>query len=458
MTSSTAAKAAAVSSAGSAAPGALCAGLLVLAGLIEAACLEIVRIGDLRTGIATITLAGQPVRFLLFWAPFAAAFLLYLAAVWWVRRYDGRPDDGDRLLMAVILGGAVLFRITLLFSPPTLSDDIFRYVWDGKMQNLGINPYLYPPDAPEIAHLRDAYHPGINNKSISTIYPPFMQMVFRGVDRLWHSPYAMKTFFTGCDLGVMALVMGMLRHYRLPGVRVLIYAWNPLVLVETAGSGHNDPLALALMLAALLAALHQKPTRAMVCLTLSFLAKIFAVVLLPLFYRLIRRIRPFLLFPALVLAFYLPYAGAGSQLFNGLLVYGDKWRFNDSLFSIVLYMTGSLEHAKLLIGAAFLLVTFVLFRLPPEPMKTAYTLTGAYLLLTPTLQPWYVVWIVPFLCLFPNRAWLLLTGLVAVSYHVLIQFVQTGLWKEAEWVRYVQYLPFYALLLADGAKRGMRDE
>lgn len=394
-----------------------------------------------------MSIGSSRVSFLLVWLPFAAAYLLYAVAVYWEHRAERASSVTNRGLLTVILVGAILFRLTLLFSPPSLSDDLYRYVWDGRMQNAGINPYVYPPNAPEIASLRDKYYDGVNNKPISTIYPPLTEMAFRFVDVLWHSPYAMKVFFALCGLGILWLVFGLLRQLNLPKSRVLIYAWNPLVLVEVAGSGHSDPLAAVLLLAALLAVVKRKPAGAMILLALSFVAKFFSVVLIPVFFQSIRRIRLLFLFPLVVVFFYLPYATAGKQLFHGLLVYSDKWRFNDSLFTLFLYLTGSLAYSKVLIGVLFLLIILIRYVQPPDPIKTAYVLIGAYLLLTPTFQPWYMAWIIPFLCLFPNPAWILLSGLVMASYHVLILFAQVGIWKEAEWIRLVQFLPFYGLLL-----------
>jgi alpha-1,6-mannosyltransferase len=431
--------------------------LVVLGLLLEIACLEIVRIGDLRTGLIDLqdipltsyfsSLVTLHASLLLFWLPFTAAFLIYLIGIYQSNAF--RPDQSDRLLIGVILAVAVICRLTLLFSPPTLSDDIFRYVWDGKMQNQGINPYLYPPEAPEIDHLRDEFHVDINNKHISTIYPPLTEMMFRLTDFIWHHPVAMKILFTLCDLWIIVLIFGMLRDKQLPMSRALIYAWNPLVMVEFAGSGHNDTLALGLMLAALLAIKARKPIPAMAYLAFSFLAKFFAVVLIPEFYRVIRRIKPFWLIPLIVIVFYLPYIDAGAQLFHGLMVYGDKWRFNDSIFSILVYTTGSLTYAKGIIAVLFSGIVLFRFFLPGDPYKTAYWIVGAYLLLTPTLQPWYMVWLIPFLCLYPNRAWILLTGLIPISYHVIIQFIHTGIWSESSWIRYVQFIPFYGVLIFD---------
>ena len=436
-------------------------GLIAVPGLLLlAACVAIATIGDLRTGLfdPNAFLPGfassrvfLPDALLLFWVPFAAAFIVYaVATICQVR--SGAPPD--RRLFWFILAVAVLCRVILQFSPPTLSDDIYRYLWDARMQFHGVNPYVYAPDSEEAAHLRDEYHAGVNNKDVPTVYPPLMQAVFAAAAYLWYSPASMKLLFTLCDLGVILLAVLMLRRRSLPEERVLIYAWNPLVLVEIAGSGHNDSLPVALMLAALLAVDGLRPVRAVAWLSLSMLAKWFTVMLVPAFFRRVGSIRPFWLLPVLLLAFYLPYMDAGPRLFSGLLVYGDKWRFNDSVFSIIFFLTDSLNVSKIIVAALFAgLAAFCAVRIT-DPFRSAFVLLGGYLVLTPTVQPWYLVWIIPFLCLYPNPAWILLSGLAALSYHVLIGFVLTECWHEETWVRFVQYVPFYGLLIAHSLRNG----
>ncbi len=437
--------------------------------LLVAACVVIVAIGDLRAGLIGPGGPGGPYdpdaflpaflssrvalpdALLLFWIPFAAAFIAYTVAVVHQVRAGAAPG---RSTLWFILAAAILCRVILQFSPPTLSDDIYRYLWDARMQFQGVNPYVHSPDSEAIAHLRDEYHGGINNKDVPTVYPPLMQAAFMAAAYLWYSPASMKLLFTLCDVGVIILTILMLGRRNLPRERVLIYAWNPLVLVEIAGSGHNDSLPVVLMLAALLAVDALRPVRAVAWLALSMLAKWFTAMLVPSFFLKIRRISPFWLIPVLLLAGYLPYLGAGPDLFSGLLVYGDKWRFNDSLFSIFFYLTDSLNASKIIAGLLFAaLVAYCAVRVT-DPFRSAFVLLGGYLLLTPTVQPWYLVWIIPFLCLYPNPAWILLSGLAALSYHVVTGFVLTGTWEEETWVRYVQYVPFYGLLMAQSLKDG----
>ncbi|MYF93637.1 MAG: hypothetical protein F4184_16665 [Gemmatimonadetes bacterium] len=126
--------------------------LFFLAGVMEACCCYLVFLGDLQRQIPQM------------WAGVFPAFLCYVFAAYLVLRRGGLPGRPH-----LILGAALVFRLTLWWSPATLSDDIFRYVWDGRVQLAGINPYLYAPSAPEVAHLRDALYHSVNHADIPTI-------------------------------------------------------------------------------------------------------------------------------------------------------------------------------------------------------------------------------------------------------------------------------------------------
>jgi len=439
----------------------------ILGFLLVIACISIVLIGDLRLGLfdpngylpdRLSNLIILPDALLIFWGPFAAAFIVYAVAVIFQVRSD---IPLARKQLWLILFVAFFCRVIMLFSPPTLSDDIYRYLWDANMQFQGINPYVHAPGSEAIAHLRDDYHSGINNQEVPTIYPPLMQVAFAIAAYLWYSPTSMKIFFTLCDMGVILFIMLLLRNRNFPENRVLVYAWNPLVLVEIAGSGHNDSLAVLLMFAALLAVDRYRHTQGVFWLTLSMLAKWFTVMLVPTFIRQFKNLKPFLILPVLVFVLFLPYMDAGPKLFTGLLVYGAKWRFNDSLFSILFYLTDSLDVAKGIVITMFACVVLYCTVKIEDPVRSAFILLGAYLMLTPVLQPWYLVWIIPFLCIFPNPAWILFSGLSALSYHVGIQFILEEIWCEKMWVRYVEYVPFYSLLIVQnvwGQKRWFRTQ
>ncbi len=181
---------------------------------------------------------------------FAAAFVFYLAACALVVRQGVAASRWWPL--ALILGLALLPRLVLLSSTPALSDDLYRYIWDGKVAAAGLDPYRYAPDAPELAHLRDPLWEPVNQKSQRTPYPPAAQLVFAATYRLApDSVKAQQVVATLADLLTIGALLLLLRRLGLPRERVLLYAWSPLPMLHFAHSAHNDALMLAPLLLAL---------------------------------------------------------------------------------------------------------------------------------------------------------------------------------------------------------------
>lgn len=423
------------------------AALLVLAGAVEACCVYLVALGDLRTQVPA------------FWAGFFPALLCYALAVLVVlRRPHGRATW-------IILGGALVFRLTLWWSPPTLSDDIFRYLWDGRVQLAGINPYLYPPTAPEVAHLRDEPHGLINHPDVPTIYPPLAQLFFRLVCILSTTPAALKLALLVCDFGLCLLLWRSLVRRGQDPRRVLLYAWHPLPIIEIAGSGHVDALSVLLLFGALHALQIRRIDAAAAALAGAFLAKLVPLVLLPTLWRRagedwfhLQPRRALIWFPALVLLGYLPFADAGSKLATGLSTYAQHWHFNAAIYSLIHNALTPWDAAAHLHARWLCTILLVALGLRAQiqltdPYAAAYTTLGAYVLLSPTMHPWYLLWILPFLPFFAHLAWGLLGGLVALAYHVLIGYSASGIWREELWVLWAQYAPFYVILLATAFNR-----
>lgn len=379
--------------------------------------------------------------------------LLFFLAFWaYLRALGGLVGNAGvgRGTLGWVLGLGLAFRLTLLLAEPGLSDDVFRYAWDGRLLNLGVNPYRYPPGAPELARLRDGLFAGINHKAIGTPYGPVTVGVSALADRLSHSVLAMKTAFLAFDAAVALLLVAMLRSVGLPAANVAVYAWSPLVVVEVAGSGHNDPLAILLVLATLYLLILGRPWLAAPFMGLAVAAKYLAVLFLPAVWRpLLRRGRWVLAAGAAALAF-APFLGGLDAHLAGLWEVGSRWRFNDSGFAILYALTGHFGAAQALAGGLFAAVAVVVARWRGPVTARALALMGAALLLTTTAHPWYFLWMVPLLCFHPLPSGILLTGLVALSYHVLIGYTETGVWEESPWVRAVIYLPFLGVLLADG--------
>lgn len=418
---------------------------LLLAGLsIQAALFYLIYLGDLRTQVPFL------------WIGVGAAFPFYLLAALLVHR---RPGGSLGLILLL----ALTLRLTLWWSPPTLSEDVYRYVWDGRVQRAGINPYLYAPQAPELEALRDHLYSGINHKEIPTVYPPLTQLFFLLVCTIQPSLGMMKFSLMMVEFGIVLLLVKILYQRRQDPRLVVLYAWNPLPPIEIAGSGHSDALGVFFLLLALYGLAAARKTMAVWALSGAFLCKLLPVLALPVFWRRMAA-HPFhprgrwalLWFPFLSALGFLVFSGAGTQLFAGLQTYLLKWRFNDALFSL-LYETlknpdlewddTALSHAKRICsGVLSCTALWAAFRYA-DPYRAIFVVMGTYLVLSPTLHPWYLLWVLPFLPLFPQPAWVLFSALVFLAYEVLIGYSKNGTWIEQDWVKWTQYGPFYALLI-----------
>ena len=154
---------------------------------------------------------------------------VYAAAVFWVWRHGSDPRLASRQTVLFVIGLAVMFRALLLFAPPH-STDIYRYVWDGRVQADGINPYRYLPVDPALAHLRDeAIFPNINRREYApTIYPPTAQIVYLAATRFGENLTVMKLAMVLFEAIAIWAAYALLVGRGLPGAAILVLAWHPL--------------------------------------------------------------------------------------------------------------------------------------------------------------------------------------------------------------------------------------
>ena len=207
--------------------------------------------------------------------------VIYLAVAWLSLR---SKDSRSILILGLVF--AALFRLSIVFFPPYLSDDIFRYIWDGRVQAAGINPYRYIPAEEPLAQLRDdKIYPYINRReTVHTIYPPVGQAMFLLVTRFSESVTWMKAAMVAFEAIAIWAIIQLLSSFGFARQRVLIYAWHPLAVWEFAGSGHADALAIAFIAFALLAHRKRAETLTGVLLACATCVKLFPVVLFPALY------------------------------------------------------------------------------------------------------------------------------------------------------------------------------
>lgn len=374
-----------------------------------------------------------------------SGFALYVLSVW----IAPRTATPIALAIAVLLGLA--FRACLFPEPPALSDDYFRYLWDGRVQALGLNPFDRPPADPSLGHLDPELQRRVNHPGVRTIYPPVAQLAFLAVAALSAGWLGLKTIWLLCDLAIAFLLFRLVpAGRRLPAW--ITYWWSPLVVVEVAWNAHLDLLGVLPLVAAIWIVRsgrrRARDTATGLALAAASLVKYFPALLVPAAARRGRTFRVLVAFLAALILLYLPYLGAGAHLLDGLRTYASVWRFNDGLYALLAGAT-SPGTAKAIGAIAVLLVVGQSVRNRWPLDRAALWVTGAILLVAPTVHPWYLLWIVPLLALRPNRAWLYLTGSVFLAYYGLATYRAIGVWPEPWPLRLVIYGPFYALLLYD---------
>lgn len=404
-----------------------------------------------------------------FLVAYGAAFLLYAGATVLALRTRSLA----RPALASIFASAAVMMALLVFTRPSLSDDMYRYVWDGRVQAAGVSPYRYPPAAAELQGLRDnAVWRFINRKPAVTVYPPGAELAFAALWRI--IPDSVRWFqiaMASSALLAGGLLVGLLRDLGRSPARVAIYLWAPLLIFETAHGAHVDALILPLLVGAWWARVRNKDALVGVLLGVATAIKLYPAMLLPALWRPTDRRGRWTMPAAFLLtlaACYAPYVRREGSAVLGFLPDYFSERFNMGLAALLIPQLKALgvdpDHGILALTALALAAIALWTVLRPAPdgetaLRRSIWLIGAFTLLTQNLFSWYMLWVLPLVAIFvqPGRllglradawsGWWLFCGLIALSYTIFV----TG--HPMPWAAWAQYLPLYGLLLVDGSRR-----
>ena len=362
---------------------------------------------------------------------------------------------------------AIVFRLLLLFTTPTLSDDVYRYLWDGHVATEGVNPYTYSLDAPELDRYEIPARALANQPELGTPYLPATQAVFAASALLFPSePLTMQVVMLAFELLAALALARLLRRVRVPDHRLMIYLWNPLVVVEVAHGAHLDAL---MAMLAVLAFVYAGRNASPVALALGTLTRPLPALLLPvLWWRWGWRQRG--LYAGIVVAALVPFGltagwglgrkSTGTGLFGSIRTFSSEFRFNGGIFDFVegLFTDAT---ARAVAIAAMLLIVAIVWRQAAQvadelaALRLAFVPLAAFVLLSPVVHPWYLLIVVAFLPFLtptedePKTRWLLaapwlyLSAAISLSYLTYRDPLQ---FAELDWVRAVEWLPTLALL------------
>lgn len=370
---------------------------------------------------------------------------------------------------------AFVCRAVLWTDLPTLSSDVWRYLWDGQMSNAGINPYMYRVDDPRLDPFRTSLSARIDHTYMATPYPPVAQIVFGFIVAIQPaSPLAMQVVFTLFDVASAGLIVLLLRALGRPDKWVMIYLLNPLIITEFAHGAHIDSMMTFFILLAIWRYQQQNNAQSSLALAVAVLTKYIPAILVPLF---LRRwsIRHFMLFGAVVILGFVPFFDAGlgigqqddgSGIFGAVRIYTNEWKTNDGFFyGLVLLLephsNDPIRTARIVSNLILLLFGgWILLRTPSNVtleklIQNGAVLISVYLLLAAAMFPWYLTWLIALLPLLPFHrkisssiflgGWLYFTWAVQLSYLIYLDPTNP---RENLWMRYAQYGPLFGILFA----------
>ncbi len=374
----------------------------------------------------------------LFW------FAVALVVLGWARRWRPVPS------LHVVLLFAAGLRLLVLPLPPTLSDDVFRYVWDGRVAGAGFNPYELTPDAPELVNLRDGLWQALPHRDVTTVYPPLALTLFSIAARFPWPILLWKLILIAVDLTTCVFLFKLAALGKRDCGAVVWYAWNPLVTLEFAAMGHVDALGVCAVVVTVWALVAGRSTvTAAVAAAAGVLAKLVPLVAFPLWLRCSRRRWLFAGVSVLALgSAFGPVVAASGGIPGSYLRFGSSWEFNGPLYEPLWrgletldsggYVHRELDrqkarsgnhefwnrfyphnyprmHARLLLAALFLVLVILAWRQPNVIVATG-SVFEVVLLCSATVYPWYLLWLLPFAALRGHLAWLVLCCSAFVSY------------------------------------------
>jgi hypothetical protein len=306
------------------------------------------------------------------------------------------------------------------------------------VQRLGYNPYIVVPNDPALAGLHTPETRTLNNPEVPSPYPAGAQLFFRAVTAIHESVFSLKVAFVLCDVAIVLVLLDILRRSGQARHWVLAYAWNPLLAVEVAGSGHLDIVGALLLLVSVAALARRWRAIAALAFGLAVAVKLLPIVLLPFYWRRVR-LRDGALAAAVVGLLYVPFLSHGHIPLGSLGTFVQRFRFNDPVFATL----ERVAAPQLVVGLALLvgILTAVWMR-SKAPALSADAFAwpmAATLLCAPVVYPWYLLWLLPFMRSASTVPLVIWTVTIIPTYYVWHLRMLGRPWVVPDWIILLEY-------------------
>ena len=401
-------------------------------------------------------------------------FLIMLLSFYFVKNLNGNNSDGEneknkkhnfillffskalkiknperlKLPLTIIFFG-LFFRLTLFPALPTTSNDVYRYLWEGKILAAGYNPFTLAPNDTSLIPLRDKVYSKVTFKDISAIYPPISQFVFAaGYGIKNNSVAALKLIYLLCELFTLLILLKLLELKKKNLNYIILYAWLPLCIMEYFINAHLDPIGIMFMIMFIYFMEREKLILSSVVFSLAILSKLYPIILFPIVIKKLGLKKTFvfsLITAILVTTCYLPFLNWNFTAFTALGNYLSNWEFNGSVYNLLKYFLDDGYLIKIICGSAFVITTGIIAYKYKNFTKAAYAVFIALIIFSSTLYPWYLGWIA---ALNPVHAFYSVTSLLFTSNFA--NFTPLApVWREYLVVLLIQYIPFFIFIVLD---------
>ena len=375
-----------------------------------------------------------------------------------IKIFNDNALEIDKLkipLLIIALG--IIFRITLLPTSYTTSDDVHRYLWEGKVIVNGYNPYTTPPEDSSLIHLHDDNYEKVTFKHMTAIYPPLSQVVF-AVNYLIaeNSALFLKVIYLLFEVITLIFLLKLLILKGKDPKLILLYAWLPLPIMEYFINAHIDVVGITFLLLFLYYFEKNKINLSSLMLALAFLSKLLALLLLPLIIKKLgikKALIFYSVFTITCLIFYLPFIFGNPDVLGGLFRYLEHWEFNGSVYNLLKVIFSSGEIARIICAVLLSISVLIIAFRYKNFTKGVFGVFLCIIIFSTTLYPWYLGWIAALNVFNPFYSALNLFFTINFSNFTPL----APKWKEYPIVWIIEYVPFYGLLIYDLWRRRRTD-
>jgi len=354
--------------------------------------------------------------------------------------------------LVALIGIGIILRIVFINFSPVGSDDIYRYIWDGKIQSYGINPYKYAPNDPGLNFLHSAVVPGrVNFPWMKTIYFPLSQWLFYvgfmlSGEKVWG--YKLLLFIS--ELLTAGALFLLLKKLKINRKFMLLYLLCPVPILHFAIDAHLDGFGLPFLLFSLLFYLNGKRLTALILLGLSLTIKPVGLILIPIIFLIEtgwkRKVESVLVPIAAFMIQFIPYLKT-SNPFETFLIYSKNWTFNGVVFNLLDSVFHYNQKTRLICAILLIFSLLPLYFGRMELIRKFYYAVLLLMLFSPVVHPWYIAWVAILLPLIPRWSGILFTALSGFSVLTVLNYQLFGIWKEYPFVLIIEYLPFVLFML-----------